>query len=209
MRRVGKGFSEVETPLFEGVLVEQQVVEKGDADRNDEEVNAGDAAKRDVSAAHEEVPNAPAEPSIPSPTPPTPTPQPSQDIPFTSQVQPTPPQSPRRVKKLERRHKVRVLKLRRLQKVGTLQRVETSDETVMDDVSNQGRMIAEMDPDADVILEDDNEDDREVVDAVKDVEDVKPTEVQEVVEVVTTAKIITEVVTAASETITAAEAQVP
>nr|GEW61881.1 hypothetical protein [Tanacetum cinerariifolium] len=154
-----------------------------------------------------------------------------------------------RVKKLERRNKVRVLKLRRLQKVGTTQRVETSDEAVMDDVSNQGRMIAEMDQDADVVLEDD----KEVVDAVKDVQDdidksaqdqgrkaeskaeiykidlehankvlsmqedeSKPTKVQEVVEVVTTAKIITEVVTAASETITAAsititatEAQVP
>nr|GFB26719.1 hypothetical protein [Tanacetum cinerariifolium] len=58
-----------------------------------------------------------------------------------------------RVKKLERRNKVKVLKLRRLQKVRTTQRVETSDETVMDDVSNQGRMIAEMDQDADVFLE--------------------------------------------------------
>nr|GEU58957.1 protein kinase-like domain, phloem protein 2-like protein [Tanacetum cinerariifolium] len=38
-------------------------------------------------------------------------------------------------------------------KVETTQRVETSDETVMDDVSNQGRMIAEMDQDADVVLE--------------------------------------------------------
>nr|GEX75729.1 xylulose kinase-1 [Tanacetum cinerariifolium] len=37
------------------------------------------------------------------------------------------------VKKLERRNKAS--KLRRLQKVGTSQRVETSDETVMDDVS--------------------------------------------------------------------------
>nr|GFD40271.1 reverse transcriptase domain-containing protein [Tanacetum cinerariifolium] len=38
----------------------------------------------------------------------------------------------KRVKKLERRNKVRVLKLRRLQRVGTSQRVETSDETIMD-----------------------------------------------------------------------------
>nr|GFA93925.1 xylulose kinase-1 [Tanacetum cinerariifolium] len=45
----------------------------------------------------------------------------------------------RRVKKLERRNKVRVLKLRRLQKVGTSQRVETSDDTVMDNESNQER----------------------------------------------------------------------
>nr|GEX33921.1 retrovirus-related Pol polyprotein from transposon TNT 1-94 [Tanacetum cinerariifolium] len=243
IRRVGKGFSGVDTPLFEGMLVEQQVVEEGDADENDENVNAGDTTEGDVSAAHDEVPTVSKEPSIPSLTPPTPPPQPSYDIPSTSQVQPTPPQSPQRVKKLERRNKVRVLKLR------TTQRVETSDETVMDGVSNQGRMIAEMDQDADVVLEDD----KEVVDAVKDVQDdidksaqdqgrkakskaeiykidlehankvlsmqeneSEPTKVQEVVEVVTTAKIITEVVTAASETITAAsttitatEAQVP
>nr|GFC12784.1 hypothetical protein [Tanacetum cinerariifolium] len=43
----------------------------------------------------------------------------------------------RRVKKLEMMNKVRVLKLRRLQKVGTSQGVETSDDTVMDDESNQ------------------------------------------------------------------------
>nr|GFD30582.1 hypothetical protein [Tanacetum cinerariifolium] len=72
-----------------------------------------------------------------------------------------------RVKKLERRNKVRVLKLRRLQRVGTAQRVETSNETVMDDVSNQGRMIAEMDQDTDVVLEDD----KEVADEAKEVVD--------------------------------------
>nr|GEY78443.1 hypothetical protein [Tanacetum cinerariifolium] len=107
----------------------------------------------------------------------------------------------RRVKKLEKRNKVRVLKLRRLQK---------------DDA---------------VVLEDDKDEDKDVADAVKDVEKAKvdksakdqggkqnprPTKVQEVVDVVTTAKLITEVVTTAIETVTAtsaivttAEAQVP
>nr|GFB28436.1 hypothetical protein [Tanacetum cinerariifolium] len=47
----------------------------------------------------------------------------------------------RRVKKLKRRNTVRKLKFRRLQRVGTSQRVETSDETMLDDVSNQGWMI--------------------------------------------------------------------
>nr|GFB80390.1 hypothetical protein [Tanacetum cinerariifolium] len=76
----------------------------------------------------------------------------------------------RRVKKLERRNKVRVLKLRRLQRIGTSQRVETSDETMMDDVSNQGRMIAEVDANADVVLEDV----KEVADEAKEVaEDAK------------------------------------
>nr|GEW06088.1 hypothetical protein [Tanacetum cinerariifolium] len=78
--------------------------------------------------------------------------------------------------------------------VGTTQRIDSSDETMIDDVSNQGRMIVEMDQDADVVLEDD----KEVADDVKADQDAK------VVDVVTTTKIITEVLTATSETITAA-----
>nr|GEX29731.1 putative ribonuclease H-like domain-containing protein [Tanacetum cinerariifolium] len=90
----GKGFSGVETPLFEGMLIAQHVAEEGDAGVHGEEVNAGDAAEGDVSVVNNEVPTVAKEPSMPSPTPPTPPPQPSQDIPSTSQVQPTPPQSP-------------------------------------------------------------------------------------------------------------------
>nr|GEU42724.1 hypothetical protein [Tanacetum cinerariifolium] len=109
----------------------------------------------------------------------------------------------RRVKKLEKRNKVRVLKLRRLQRVGTSQRVETSNDIMMDDESNQRRMIAEIDQDDAVILKDDKEEDKVVVDAIKDVEESK---VDEIVDVVTTAMLITKVVTAASETVTAASA---
>nr|GEW15651.1 retrovirus-related Pol polyprotein from transposon TNT 1-94 [Tanacetum cinerariifolium] len=84
IRRVGKGFFGVETPLFEAMLVEQQGDEKEDADENIEEVNAGDAAEGDDSAAHGEVPTVAKEQSIPSPIPPNPPPQPPQDIPSTS-----------------------------------------------------------------------------------------------------------------------------
>nr|GEY41241.1 hypothetical protein [Tanacetum cinerariifolium] len=95
MRQVGKGFSGVETPLFEGMLVAQEVGEGVADEVHDEGVPAGGVTTEgDVSAAHDEVPTADEEPSIPSPTPPTPPPQPSQEIPSTSQVQPTPPQSP-------------------------------------------------------------------------------------------------------------------
>nr|GEV13094.1 hypothetical protein [Tanacetum cinerariifolium] len=77
MRRVGKCFSRVETPLFKGMLVAQEVNE-GNADVNVDDVStAGVAAEREVSAANDEVPTAVEEPSIPSPTPPTPPPQPS------------------------------------------------------------------------------------------------------------------------------------
>nr|GEV19672.1 putative reverse transcriptase domain-containing protein [Tanacetum cinerariifolium] len=245
------------TKYISSTLTQKQDDEKGDTYENVEEVNVGDAAEGDDSATHGEVPTVTEELSIPSPTPPTPPPQPPQDIPSTSQVQQIPPQSPqlkRRVKKLEKRNKVRVLKLRRLQRVRTSQRVETSDDTVMDDESNQGRMIAKMDQADAVVLNDNKEEDKEVADAVKDVEEAKvdesaqdqgrqaesqakiykidmdhankvlsmhedetkPAEVQEVVDVASTAKLITEVVTATSETVTAVsaiittiEAQVP
>nr|GEU46168.1 putative ribonuclease H-like domain-containing protein [Tanacetum cinerariifolium] len=115
---VGKGFSGVETPLFEGMIVEQQV-DEGDAEVNVDDVPAtGVAAKGDVSAANDEVPTAIEEPFIPSPTPPTPTPQPTQEVPSTSQdkiaqaLEITKLKS--RVKKLERRDQA--YKLKRLKK---------------------------------------------------------------------------------------------
>nr|GEU45490.1 hypothetical protein [Tanacetum cinerariifolium] len=215
----GKGFSRVETPLFEGMLVEQEIDKEGDADEHVEEVNISDAAHGDVSVARGEVQQTP--PQSPQVQPPSPQPQPQQaaDFPMTQALEIT--KLKRRVKKLEKRNKVRVLKLRRLHRVGTSQRVAISNDTVMDDESNQERMIAKMDQDDVVVLKDDKDEDKEVVDAVKDVEEAKedeaePAKVQEVVDVVTTTKLITEVVTAASETVTAAsaivtavEAQVP
>nr|GEX48440.1 hypothetical protein [Tanacetum cinerariifolium] len=139
----------------------------------------------------------------------------------------------RRVKKLENGNRVRVLKLRRLKKVGTSQRVDTSEDTVMDYASNQGRIIDEMDKDDVVSLMDDKEEDKKDEEAkvveddqvqgrqaesqaeiykiymdhaskVLSMQEDEPTEVQEVVDVITTAKLITEVVTAASKTVTAA-----
>nr|GEY25818.1 hypothetical protein [Tanacetum cinerariifolium] len=54
MRRVGKGFFRVETPLFESMLVEHEVDKEGDADEHVKEVNAGDAAEGDDSVVHGE-----------------------------------------------------------------------------------------------------------------------------------------------------------
>nr|GEW81695.1 hypothetical protein [Tanacetum cinerariifolium] len=99
-----------------------------------------------------------------------------------------------RVKKLERRNKAS--KLKRLKKVGTSQRIETSDDTVMDDVSKQGRMIADMDADGRQAESQAQiyQIDLKHADKVLSMQDdeVKPAELQEVVEVVTTAKLITE-----------------
>nr|GEW42736.1 hypothetical protein [Tanacetum cinerariifolium] len=181
------------------MLVEQQVTKEGDAYENYETVNAGDAAKGDVSAAHGEVPTVDEEPSIPSPTPPTPPPQPPQDIPSTSQVMDTYVALTRRVEHLEFDKVAQALEITKLKR-----RVKKLERRNKDDA---------------VVLEDDKEEDREVADAVKDVkedDETEPAEVQEVVDVVTTAKLITEVVTASSETVTGAsviityvEAQVP
>nr|GEX88819.1 hypothetical protein [Tanacetum cinerariifolium] len=126
-------------------------------------------------------------------------------------------------------------KLQRLKKVGTTQRIETFDDIVMDDVSKQGRIIADMDADKDVTLKDvvakDVHDaemeesadvqgrqaesqaqiyhiDLEHANKVLSMQDdeVEPGELQKVVEVVTTAKLIT-VVTTVSATITVAAPQ--
>nr|GEX22052.1 uncharacterized mitochondrial protein AtMg00810-like [Tanacetum cinerariifolium] len=77
MRWVGKGFFGVETPLFEGMLVAQEVGEGVADEVHDGVPAAGIVAEGDVSTASDEVPAADEELSIPSPTPPTPPPQPS------------------------------------------------------------------------------------------------------------------------------------
>nr|GFC05615.1 xylulose kinase-1 [Tanacetum cinerariifolium] len=66
-----KRFYGVETPLFKGMLVEQDIKEERDVDEHVEEVTAGDAFHGDDSAAYEEVSTVTKEPSIPSPTPPS------------------------------------------------------------------------------------------------------------------------------------------
>nr|GEY20532.1 hypothetical protein [Tanacetum cinerariifolium] len=256
MRRVRKGCSGVETPLFEGMLEAQQVDESA-AELNDDDVSAAGVADEGAAKVNvDAVLAAVDEPSIPSPTPSTQPPPPSQDIPSTSQdaaismdflhnlldtcttltrrgenlEQDKIAQAleitklKQRVKKLERRNKLKVSKLRRLTKVGTTQRVDTSDDTVMDDVSKHGRIIADMDADVDVTLKDvtvdaETEESADVLgrqaesqaqiyqivlehaDKVLSMQDdeVEPAKLQEVVEVVTNAKLITEEVTAAKE----------
>nr|GEU45535.1 hypothetical protein [Tanacetum cinerariifolium] len=230
--------------------------EEVDADEHVEDVTAGDDA-------HGEVPTISQEPSIPSPTLPTPPPQPPQDLPSTSQVQQTPPQSPqvqpqpqpqpqpqqaadfpmslfqealdacaaltRRVEHLEYDKVAQALEITKLKR-----RVKKLEKR------NKGRMIAEIDKDDAVVLMDDKDEDKmaekakvvesaqvqgrqakshaEIYKIDKDhankvlsmqEDETEPAEVQEVVDVVTTAKLITKVVTAASAIIPAVEPQVP
>nr|GEW99247.1 glutamic acid-rich protein-like [Tanacetum cinerariifolium] len=167
--RVGKGFSRVEMPLFEGMLVAGEPEEQGDAEEQ-EALDACAALTRRVERLeHDKV---------------------AQALEITKLK--------KRVKKLERANKVKVLKLRRLKKVGTSLRIELSaDTTDIEDASNQGRMIDNLDRDTGVSLMNDAGIEKKAKDA------------QEAVEVLTTAMLITEVVAtipAASATTTAVPA---
>nr|GEU46298.1 hypothetical protein [Tanacetum cinerariifolium] len=123
-----------------------------------------------------------------------------------------------RVKKLEKANQFKSSKLRRLRKVGTSRRVESSDD--MEDVFNQGRMFDDMDMNEGIELVKDAEvaesERRHAVakQVEKQVEiynidldhsskvlsmQEDDSEVQEVVEVVTTAKLITKVTATASQ----------
>nr|GEX40511.1 hypothetical protein [Tanacetum cinerariifolium] len=203
---VGKGFSRVDTPLFEGMIVAQQ----------DEDVADEGAA----SVAVNDVPAAADEPSIPSPTPTTQPPPPSQDLPSTSQVQPTTPPSPiaqppspqQQPQPSQSSHDAEVsmdLLHTLLETCTTLtRRVKhlEQDKIAQTLEITKGGIIANIDTDEDVTLKSVAAVARDV-DAVKENaydDEIEPVELKEVVEVVTTAKLMTEVVTAASATITVA-----
>nr|GEW65407.1 hypothetical protein [Tanacetum cinerariifolium] len=211
MRRVEKCFSGVETPLFEGMLVDSH---PADEELGAEQVQVHAAVVEDVVETVAEVVSHNTIPSSPSHVIPSPLQEPSlppQQPPVTPSV-PTQGEAlpanfhqvlntcsalirrvehlerenvaqkleivklKARVKKLEQSTKVKSLKFKRLRKIRTSRRVESSDD--MEDVFNHGRMIADMDM-------------NEGIELVKDVE--------EVVEVVTTAKLITKVTAAASQ----------
>nr|GEU41737.1 copia protein [Tanacetum cinerariifolium] len=128
-----------------------------------------------------------------------------------------------RVKKLERLNKVKSSKLRRLKKVGTSQRVESSDD--VENVFNQGRISVDIETDEGIELVVNQEKDAEVegrhADKQAEIYNIdldhssmvlsmqEDTKVQESVEVVTTAKLITEVITAAATQVVAASAPIP
>nr|GEU39488.1 hypothetical protein [Tanacetum cinerariifolium] len=129
-----------------------------------------------------------------------------------------------RVKKLEKINKVKSSKLRRLKKVGTSQRVESSDD--VENVFNQGRIIVDIDQDEGIELVTDQKKEHEVegrhADKQAEIYNIHldhsskvlsmqedDTEVQEAVEVVTTAKLMTEVVTGAATQVAAASTPIP
>nr|GEV41530.1 hypothetical protein [Tanacetum cinerariifolium] len=188
MRRVGKGFSGVKTPLFENMLAVRDVAAE-------EEVQV--PAQGDVVYEHvaEQVAVDVVQPTPTSPLPSSPVipSTPPHQSPCLSQPQEAESSSrlyqqvldtcsalllriegletanaaqhleivklKARVKKLEKINKVKSSKLRRLKKVGTSQRVESSDD--VENVFNQGRDIVDMDQDEGIELVVDHEKDAE------------------------------------------------
>nr|GEY78517.1 hypothetical protein [Tanacetum cinerariifolium] len=198
--RVGKGFSGVETPLFENMLAVRSV----DAEEEIQVPAQDDVVQEHVieEIATEVVPPTPTSPLpsslvIPS-TPPhqSPSPPPLQAAEGSSRLVQQIIKLKARVKKLERINKVKSSKLRRLKKVSTSQRVESSEDE--ENVFNQGRISVDMETNEGIELE---------VDQEKGAEE--DTKVQEAVEVVTTAKLITEVVTVVATQVAAASAPIP
>nr|GEV77700.1 hypothetical protein [Tanacetum cinerariifolium] len=241
-QRVGKGCSGVETPLFKGMLIAREPENQGTIEEQGDEEEQGTSAEEPITAADVQSP-------LPQHQSPPPTQPHGAHFPMSllQEALDTCATLARRVehlehdklaqdleilklksrvKKLEWANKVKTMKLRRLRKVGTSQRIESSADTIIEDVSNQGRMTEESNKDEGAKVVNEQEKTKEVrvnaADAqvegrqagiyhidmdhaakVLSMHEDEP-KIQEAAEVVTTAKLITEVVAAVSGTVSAA-----
>nr|GEV63708.1 hypothetical protein [Tanacetum cinerariifolium] len=130
MRRIGKGFSGVDTPLFDGMLVQQQVQAIKDVaeDEDDDNETCATLTKQVTNLEQDKI---------------------AQAIEITKLKQ--------RARRLEKKRQFKSLGLKRLKKVRTAQRVESLADTVMDDQEDASKhrgKITELDVDKDVTLED-------------------------------------------------------
>nr|GEX71507.1 hypothetical protein [Tanacetum cinerariifolium] len=231
MRRIGKGFLGMETPLFDAMLVQQQV--KDDAEvQEDEDDN-------EVSAA-------------PTPSSPTlataPPPPPQEPIPLPSQAQSAQPSSPpqqqpshtvdisltflntlletcatltKKVANLEQDKIAQALEITKLkQRVrkrmhpnrGEITELDVDEDVTLEDVDAevaidtniQGRMVESQDKAYHLDLQH-----AKKVLSMHDTNEAEPSKVEKVLEVVTTAKLMTEVVTIAAPITTVARVPKP
>nr|GEZ41162.1 hypothetical protein [Tanacetum cinerariifolium] len=228
MRRVGKGLSGVETPLFEGMLAVRQPAEEEVAEA---QVQADDAV---AAAVEENVTEDVLHDAVPSP--------PSHDIPSPPQEQSSPPQQPqsspqalpqgeqfpthiqqildvcsaltRRVENLENDNaaqKLEIIKLQeRVKRLEKANKVKSSKLRRLRKVGASRRIECSNDMEDAEIYNLDLDHSSKVLSMQED-----DSEVQEVEEVMTIAKLITDVVTdalqvsAASATISAANPSIP
>nr|GEU62214.1 hypothetical protein [Tanacetum cinerariifolium] len=172
MRRVGKGCSGVETPLFKGILVAKELEEHDDTE---EQGNDDNAAEELVTAVDDEALDACA--ALARRVEHLEHDKMAQDLEIIKLKT--------RVKKLENTNKVKTLKLRRLRKEETEEVRDNADDA---QVERRQADIYHIDMDH--------------ATKVLSMQEDEP-EIQEAVEVVTTVKLITEVVAAVSETVSA------
>nr|GEX68713.1 hypothetical protein [Tanacetum cinerariifolium] len=197
MRRIGKGFSGVDTSLFDTMLVQKHVQDDAEVEEDEDDNEKVANLEQDKIA---------------------------QALEITKLKQ--------RVKKLEKKRGFKSFGFKRLRKVGTTQRVESLNDTVVDDqedASKQGGGIVELDANEDVTLVDVDDEvemdtniqgrmaesqakaynldlqHSEKVLSMRDTNEAEPAEVEEVLEVVTATKLMIEVVTTAAPTTTAAQ----
>nr|GFA89359.1 hypothetical protein [Tanacetum cinerariifolium] len=169
MRKVGKGFSGVETPLFESILAVRDVAEEAEvqvpAQGDDVQEPAAEEVATDV------VPPTPTSPSPSSPV-----------IPYSPPHQPPCPPQPQDAKGLENDKAAQQLEIVQLKaRVKKLEKIHKS-EIYNIDLDHSSKVLS--------MQEDD-------------------TEVQEAVEIITTAKLMTEVVTAVTTQVAAASIPIP
>nr|GFA71521.1 hypothetical protein [Tanacetum cinerariifolium] len=214
MRRVGKGFSGVETPLFAGMLV---IGENVEAEQSIPSPSPPPHPPQDLPSTSSVQPTPPSSPQ--------PQPQ-AADFPFglLQTTLDTCAALSSRIKQLESAKISQALEISKQKK--RVKRLEKS---------NKGRMTDELDRDEGVALTAEKEEERKTKEAKnsagddqvkrrqaeiyqidmdhpsKDLsmQEDKPTEVEEVVEVVITAKLITKVVAAASKSVSAASTTIP
>nr|GEU32597.1 putative ribonuclease H-like domain-containing protein [Tanacetum cinerariifolium] len=185
--RVGKGFSRVETPLFEGMLVVQKNVVEGIADKQVPDDTTVVAAQEVVTTAVLEDTALYACAALTLRVEHLERDKKAQTLEITKLKT--------RVKKLERVNKVKAFKLRRLKKEKTKEVMD-----IVDDAQVEGRQAEKQ---AEIY-----QIDLDYPSKVLSMQD-DDSEVQEAVEVVTTTKLITEVVNAASTPVSTASIIIP
>nr|GEW29638.1 hypothetical protein [Tanacetum cinerariifolium] len=199
MRRVGKGFSRVETPLFEGMLVGQDINEEGDADEHVEDVTLVMMLKEMILLLTKKfllsLKNHPYH-LLPH-------------LLHNHNHLKISHQHPRRVEHLEYDKVAQALEItklkRRVKKLENRNKDKKDEEDKISKVVESDQVQGRQAESQAKIYRIDMDRASKVLSMQED----KPAEMQEVVDVVTTGKLITEVVTVVSETVTAASAIIP
>nr|GEX58259.1 putative ribonuclease H-like domain-containing protein [Tanacetum cinerariifolium] len=169
MRRIGKGFLRVETPLFDDMMVQQQVQDVAEVNAEDEDDNETCATltKKVANLEQDKI---------------------AQALEITKLKQ--------RVKKLEKKRKTKHLGLKRLRKVeGKITELDANEDITLVDVDAEVEMDANiqgrMAESQDKVYNLDLQHSKKVL-SMQDTDEAEPAEVEEVLEVVIAAKLMTE-----------------